>query len=66
MLEPSHADLSVRQQCRLLGVARSGLYYEPQGESPQESRPHAAHRRGLHPVALAPSPRGDPGFVGES
>ena len=33
MVEPGHADLSVRQQCRLLGLARSGLYYEPRGES---------------------------------
>jgi len=33
MVEPAHANLSVRRQCRLLGVARSGLYYEPQGES---------------------------------
>jgi putative transposase len=33
MVEPAHADLSVRQQCRLLGVARSGLYYERRGES---------------------------------
>jgi putative transposase len=33
MVEPGHAILSVRQQCRLLGLARSGLYYEPRGES---------------------------------
>ncbi len=28
-----HPELSVRRQCQLLGVNRSGLYYEPQGES---------------------------------
>ena len=35
MIEPAHATLSVRHQCRLLGLARSGLYYEPRGESPE-------------------------------
>jgi putative transposase len=35
MIEPGHATLSVRQQCRLLGLSRSGLYYEPRGESPE-------------------------------
>ena len=29
----SHADISLRRQCELLGVNRSGLYYEPLGES---------------------------------
>ena len=33
MIEAAHAVLSVRRQCRLLGLARSGLYYEAQGES---------------------------------
>jgi putative transposase len=28
-----HPDLSVRRQCELLGVNRSGLYYQPVGES---------------------------------
>jgi len=28
-----HADISLRRQCELLGVNRSGLYYEPLGES---------------------------------
>jgi putative transposase len=35
MIEAGHATLSVRRQCRLLGLARSGLYYEPRGESPE-------------------------------
>jgi len=32
-VEPEHADISVRRQCKLLGVNRSGLYYQPRGES---------------------------------
>jgi putative transposase len=35
MIEPEHPSISVRRQCELLGLARSGLYYEPQGESAQ-------------------------------
>ena len=33
MIEAAHPVLSVRRQCDLLGLTRSGLYYEPQGES---------------------------------
>jgi putative transposase len=33
MIEPDHPSLSVRRQCALLDLARSGLYYEPRGES---------------------------------
>ena len=29
------ADLSVRRQCGLLSLARSSLYYQPRGESPE-------------------------------
>lgn len=32
-MERDHAEISVRRQCELLGVHRSGLYYEPVGES---------------------------------
>lgn len=32
-MEPEHAEISVRRQCDLLGVNRSGLYYQPVGES---------------------------------
>ncbi len=35
MIEPNHPKLSVRRQCELLGIARSGLYYEPKAESPE-------------------------------
>jgi putative transposase len=31
-------DLSVRQQCQLLGLDRSGLYYQPVGESQENQR----------------------------
>jgi putative transposase len=33
LVEPGHPDISVRRQCELLGVNRSGLYYQPLGES---------------------------------
>jgi putative transposase len=32
-VERGHSEISVRRQCELLGVNRSGLYYEPVGES---------------------------------
>ncbi len=32
-MEAGHRELSVRRQCELLGVNRSGLYYQPAGES---------------------------------
>ena len=32
-VEADHAEISVRRQCDLLGVNRSGLYYQPVGES---------------------------------
>jgi putative transposase len=32
-VEPEHAEISVRRQCELLGVNRSGFYYQPVGES---------------------------------
>jgi len=32
-VERGHAEISLRRQCELLGVNRSGLYYEPVGES---------------------------------
>ena len=33
MVEPAHPEISLRRQCELLGVNRSGLYYQPLGES---------------------------------
>ena len=32
-MERGHPEISLRRQCELLGVNRSGLYYEPVGES---------------------------------
>jgi len=34
-VERGHPEISVRRQCELLGVNRSGLYYESVGESEQ-------------------------------
>ena len=34
LVEPAHPQLSIRRQCHLLGVARSGLTYQAQGVSP--------------------------------
>ncbi len=33
LVEPADAEISIRRQCELLGVNRSGLYYQPAGES---------------------------------
>lgn len=33
MIDPHHTQLSVRRQCRLLGLNRSNLYYQAAGES---------------------------------
>ena len=37
-MEPEHEEISVRRQCELLGVNRSGLYYRPVGESAENLR----------------------------
>jgi putative transposase len=34
-VEPEHQFISVRRQCQLLGLSRSGLYYQPVGETPE-------------------------------
>ena len=33
LVDWGHPEISIRRQCELLGVNRSGLYYEPAGES---------------------------------
>ncbi len=33
LVNKKHVDLSIVKQCNLLGVSRSGLYYEPLKES---------------------------------
>ena len=35
LIEPEHPQLSVVRQCQLLGFSRSGLYYRPALESPE-------------------------------
>jgi putative transposase len=37
-VERGHLEISLRRQCELLGVNRSGLYYEPAGESEENLR----------------------------
>ena len=37
-MELDSPEISVRRQCELLGVNRSGLYYEPVGESQENLR----------------------------
>ena len=38
MVEPGHAELSVRRQCELLGLNRSTLYHRPAGASAEDLR----------------------------
>jgi putative transposase len=38
LVDWSHAEISVRRQCQLLGANRSSLYYEPLGESEENLR----------------------------
>ena len=35
MLEPGHKEISLRRQCRLLGLSRSTAYYRPRAERPE-------------------------------
>jgi putative transposase len=38
LIEPDHAQLSVRRQCELLGLNRASLYYQPASETPENLR----------------------------
>jgi putative transposase len=38
LVDRGHSEISLRRQCELLGVNRSGLYYEPLGESQENLR----------------------------
>jgi putative transposase len=38
LIEPGHAQLSVRRQCQLLGLCRSSRYYQPAGETAENLR----------------------------
>ena len=35
MIVLSHQKISIRRQCALLGISRSGYYYEPAGANPE-------------------------------
>jgi putative transposase len=48
-IEPGHPQLSVRQQCELLGLNRSSWYYEPMGESAENLA--LMRRPEDHPIA---------------
>ncbi len=37
-INPEHADLSIRQQCELLGLPSSTYYYQPRPETPENLR----------------------------
>ena len=43
-VDRDHAEIRVGRQCELLGLSRSGLYYEPLGEK-NRKRPRANRRR---------------------
>lgn len=34
MIDPGYPEIPIYRQCELLGLSRSGYYYQPQGESP--------------------------------
>ena len=36
MVDRTHESLSIKQQCKLLDISRSGLYYQPKGISDEE------------------------------
>jgi putative transposase len=36
MIDSKRPKLSVRRQCELLGLSRSGLYYEPKPTDPEQ------------------------------
>ena len=35
LIDPDHSDISLRRQCDLVGLSRTGYYYQPVRESPQ-------------------------------
>ena len=41
-LEPGHPHLSIRRQCALLGVSRSGTYYRPAASAPEDAAKETA------------------------
>ena len=53
LLDPEHPALSIRRQCAMLGIARSGLYRPP----PAANDDDLALMRRMGITALAPKPR---------
>jgi putative transposase len=35
LIDPNYSDISLRRQCELVGISRTGYYYQPVPESPQ-------------------------------
>jgi putative transposase len=52
MIDPGHAKLSVRAQCQLLGLSRSGVYYRAR-ESPDDAATNLALMRRLDELYTA-------------
>lgn len=44
MIDLKHEELSVREQCKLLGVSRSGLYYQPSPRTFSEAQIQLLHK----------------------
>ena len=49
-LDPGHGDLSIRRQCAMLGLARSGVYRKPRPANDNELE--AMRRRSVHRAAV--------------
>ena len=54
MVDPKQRQVSVRRQCELLGVSRSGLYYEPEQESARRVLPIDDERVDLRRIETLP------------
>ena len=51
-LEPGHPRLSLRRQCRLMGVSRSGMYYRPTLAGPEAMKEDAALRARMFAIFI--------------
>ena len=64
MVDRRHPSLSVASQCRLLGISRSGLYYQPKGISEEDLTLMKLIDRGylteVHLIEISMSRRGNP------
>ena len=57
-LDRDHPRLSIRRQCAMLGIARSGVYRLPRPANDDDSGADAADRRAVHALAV-------PGFAAD-